>query len=91
MSIPLLFMSLSKIYLLLVIFIPQFLFAIAGSREGLPENATPAQAQKYINTSEDCMIVQNKKQIVLKCGDNMIFVTSDGVGIKTSSTSKFWR
>ena len=36
------------------------------------------------------MIVQNKKQIVLKCGDNMIFVTSEGVGIKTPHVSKFW-
>jgi hypothetical protein len=44
-------MSLSKIYLLLVIFIPQFLFAIADSGERLPENATPVQAQKYIDTS----------------------------------------
>jgi hypothetical protein len=49
-----------------------------------------SQSQKYIDTSKDCMIVQNKKQIVLKCGNNMIFVTPNGVGIKTPSVSKFW-
>ncbi len=62
----------------------------ADQNGGLPANPTPAQAQKYIDTSKDCMIVQNKKQIVLKCGDNMIFVTPEGVGIKTPSVSKFW-
>ena len=83
-------MSFFKKHILFVIFAPQFLFAAADSKDGLPADATPAQAQNYIDTSQDCMIVQNKKQIVLKCGDNMLFVTPDGVGMKTPSVSKFW-
>jgi hypothetical protein len=62
----------------------------ANQSSGLPANPTPAQAQEYIDTSKDCMIVQNKNQIVLKCGKNMIFVTPEGVGIKTPGVSKFW-
>lgn len=75
------------------ILLPTFALADGANADqsgGLPANPTPAQAQKYIDTSKDCMIVQNKKQIVLKCGKNMIFVTPEGVGIKTPGVSKFW-
>ena len=78
-----------KLFMLICLLLPFLSFAIEPD-EGLPPDATQEQAQKYIDTSEDCMIVQNKKQIVLKCGDNMIFVTPNGVGIKTPSVSKFW-
>lgn len=73
-----------------MVFIPSIVLATSNQNIGLSPNATPAQAQQYIDTSEDCMIVQNKKQIVLKCGGNMIFVTSKGIGIKTPTVSKFW-
>ncbi|MFC4893155.1 hypothetical protein ACFPDQ_08855 [Pseudofrancisella aestuarii] len=75
---------------LLVMLIPSVLIAATDQNNELPKNATAEQAQQYIDTSKDCMIVQNKKQIVMKCGDNMIFVTSEGVGIKTPGVSKFW-
>ncbi|AIT09950.1 hypothetical protein LO80_08205 [Candidatus Francisella endociliophora] len=82
-----------KLFRVLIVFgflIPCFLFAAIESSSELPKNPTSVQAQQYIDTSKDCMIVQNKKQVVLKCGNNMIFVTPEGVGIKTPSVSKFW-
>ncbi|API87362.1 hypothetical protein [Francisella uliginis] len=82
-----------KIYKCCYILITFFLFgvAFANTEAKSPPNKTAEQMQHYIDTSKDCMIVQNKKQIVLKCGDNMIFVTSEGVGIKTPGVYKFWR
>jgi len=82
-----------KLFRVLIVYgflIPCFLFAGIEQSTDLPKNPTSTQAQRYIDTSKDCMIVQNKKQVILKCGDNMIFVTSKGVGIKTPSVSKFW-
>ncbi|APC96634.1 hypothetical protein [Francisella frigiditurris] len=75
---------------LLVVLAPSVLVAATEQNNELSQNPTAEEAQQYIDTSKDCMIVQNKKQIVMKCGDNMIFVTSEGVGIKTPSVSKFW-
>jgi antirestriction protein ArdC len=78
-----------KLFVLICLLLPFLSFATEQD-SGLPTNATQVQAQEYIDTSENCMIVQNKKQIVLKCGDNMIFVTPNGVGVKTPSNSQFW-
>ncbi|MED7820118.1 MULTISPECIES: hypothetical protein [unclassified Francisella] len=76
------------LYMVIMLFI--FSIVFANAENNLVSNQTAKQMQHYIDTSKDCMIVQNKKQIVLKCGDNMIFVTSEGVGIKTPHVSKFW-
>ena len=76
-----------KLLILAVLLLPFLSFSL---EQDLPPDPTAAQTQKYIDTSEDCMIVQNKKQIVMKCGDNMIFVTKDGVGIRTPNVSKSW-
>lgn len=83
-------MKLFKKCVFLITVAPSILFATVEQDSELPQNATAEQAQQYIDNSKDCMIVQNKKQIVMKCGDNMIFVTSEGVGIKTHGVSKFW-
>ncbi|QIW10735.1 hypothetical protein [Francisella sp. LA112445] len=81
-----------RVYKFLYIAVMFFMFSIvsANSENNPSSGKTAKQMQQYINTSKDCMIVQNKKQIVLKCGDNMIFVTPQGVGIKTPNVSKFW-
>lgn len=76
------------LYMVIMLFI--FSIVFANAENNLVSNQRAKQMQHYIDTSKDCMIVQNKKQIVLKCGDNMIFVTSEGVGIKTPHVSKFW-
>jgi len=78
-----------KLFMLICLLLPFLSFATEQD-DALPPNATQSQEQEYIDTSKDCMIVHSNKQIVLKCGENMMFVTPEGVGVKTPSNSQFW-